>query len=63
VDEDEVLAAGLAHDARVALVLRDVLADGPPHALEDLGGAREVDAGEIGLVHDRVADLTPRGRA
>ena len=44
---DEVLAAGLAHDARVGAVGGDVLADRFPHVLEDGGRAREVDAGQV----------------
>ena len=49
VRDDEVLAAGLADDARVAAIAGDVLADRLPHALEDRRRAGEVDAGEVGL--------------
>src|SRR5919112_620612 len=41
VRDDEVLAAGLADDARVVVVrrIRDVLPDRPPHPVEDTGRA------------------------
>ena len=55
--EDEVLAARLAHDARVGLVALDVVADRPPHALEDLGRAGEVDPRQIGTRQDGIANL------
>ena len=45
---DEILAARLADQARVALVLGDVLADGLPHGVEHRGAAREVHAREVG---------------
>ncbi len=45
--DDEVLAPGLPDDARVRAVAAHVLADGPPHRVEDLGGAGEVDAGQV----------------
>src|ERR1041384_5852764 len=45
VGEDEVLAAGLADQARVALVAIDVLGDALPHHAEHVGRAGEVDAG------------------
>ncbi len=60
VGEDEVLAAGLADDARVVLVAVDVVADRLPHALEHLGGAGEVDAGQVGAGQHRVADRASR---
>ena len=53
--EDEVLAARLADDARVRLVLGDVLTNGLPEVAEDSGAAREVQAGEIGVVEDHIA--------
>ena len=45
--KDEVLAAGLAHDARIVAVGGDVLADLLPDALENLGGAGEMEAGQL----------------
>ena len=57
VRDDEVLAAGLADDARVVAVLLEVRGDRPPHAVEDRGRAGEVDAGELGARERRVADL------
>ena len=45
--EDEVLAAGLAHDAGIVAVGGDILADLLPDALEDFGGASEVEAGQF----------------
>ena len=55
--EDEVLAAGLADDARIAPVARDVGADRLPHSLKDRGAAGEVHAAQVRVVHRRVADL------
>ena len=53
VGDDEVLAAGLAHDARVGAVAVDLGADRAPHRVEDVGGAGEVHAGEVAVVeHD-----------
>ena len=46
--DDEVLAAGLADDPRVAAVTADVAPDRAPDRLEDRGGAREVYARELG---------------
>ena len=60
VHEDEVLAAGLPHDPRVRAVAVDVVADRAPHAVEDRCGAREVDAGEVGMRDDGIADLAAR---
>ncbi len=54
--DDEVLAAGLADDARVVAVARDVLADRLPHPVEDGGRAGEVDAGEVSARERRIAD-------
>ena len=62
VRDDEVLAAGLADDARVVAVLGDVRADRLPHRLEDRGRAGEVDAGEIGARERGVADLRAASR-
>src|SRR5690606_16077584 len=56
VDEDEVLAAGLADEARVLLVVLDVLADAAPERLEGAGGAGEVDAAQVGAGQCGVAD-------
>src|SRR5512133_1019955 len=55
--DDEVLATGLADDAWVIAVAVDVLADGLPDRVEDLGRAGEVDAGEVFARQGRVADL------
>ncbi len=49
VHEHEVLAAGLAHHARVVPVPGDVLAHGPPQVLEGRGRPGEVDAGQVGV--------------
>ena len=62
VHEDEVLAAGLAHDAGVAAVALQVAADGLPHAVEDAGGAREVQPREAGILQDDLADERARSR-
>ena len=53
--DDEVLAAGLADQARIAAVLVDVLADLLPHAVEDGGAAGEVHAGELRRVEQDAA--------
>ena len=45
--DDEVLAAGFADDTRIGPIAADVLADLSPHAVEDRGAAREMDAREI----------------
>ena len=44
--EDEVLAAGLAHEARIAHVLAQILACLPPEAVERARAAGEMNAGE-----------------
>src|SRR2546426_10242368 len=62
VGEDEVLAAGLADDPRIAPVRADAPAHGLPHPLERRGRAGEVDAREIGRGERRVADLGARAR-
>ncbi len=62
VGEDEVLAAGLADDAGIGLILADVGSDGQPDGREDVGGAGEVHAAEIGVVEDRRADHRARPR-
>jgi hypothetical protein len=49
VRDDEVLAAGLADQSRVRPVSGEVLPDGPPQRLERLGGAGEMDAGQVGV--------------
>ena len=54
VDDDEVLAAGLADEARIRAVAADVLADLLPHAVEHRGAAGEVHAGELRRVEQRV---------
>ncbi len=56
VGEDEVLSAGLADEARVGAVARDVLADAAPHRLEHARRAGEVHAREIGVVEAGVGD-------
>lgn len=45
--QDEVLAAGLADDARKGAVAVDLLSDRPQHAAKDLRRSREVHTGEI----------------
>src|SRR5207253_7093476 len=57
VGDDEVLAAGLADDARVVAVPTDVLPDRLPDALEDGRRAGEVDAGELRAGERGLADL------
>ncbi len=57
VGEDEVLAAGLADDPRVAAVVGDVGADRAPQVLEGGGGAGEVDAGQVGLGEGHLGDV------
>ena len=54
--EDEVLAAGFAHEARVADVLAEVLASLTPQRVERVGGTREVDAGEMLRLGGHLAD-------
>src|SRR5699024_5627470 len=56
VGDDEVLAAGLADEARVGAVLLDVGADRLPQVLEGLGGTGEVDAREVAVVQRDVGD-------
>lgn len=51
----EVLPAGLADDAGVALVDVNILCDVLPELLEDEGAAGEVKSGEV-WVGDRLAD-------
>src|SRR5205823_1551175 len=46
VGDDEVLAAGLADEPRVRLVVSDVRADRLPQVLEDAGRAGEVERGD-----------------
>ena len=55
VRDDEVLATGLADNARVGLVLGNVLANGLPQVAEHAGGPGEVQSGEIGVGEDHVA--------
>ena len=55
--DDEVFATGLPHEPRVGTIPADVLADLPPHAVEDPGAAREVHAGELRRIEERVGDL------
>ena len=55
--DHEVLAAGLADQARVRAVALDVLADRFPHHLEDLGRAREVDTRQLGVMQHALRDL------
>ena len=57
MDDDEVLAAGFADQARIRAVARDVLADLAPHPLEDFGAAGEVHAAELRRIQEQVADL------
>jgi hypothetical protein len=62
MDEDEVLASGLSHDARVGLVLLDVLPERHPHIVKDFRRAGEVDSGEARLIHHRASDFSARAR-
>ena len=57
VGQDEVLAAGLADDARVVPVARQVLADLAPQPLEDRGGAGEVQPRELRVAQRHVGHL------
>ena len=50
--EDEVLAARLADQPRVAAIALDVLADGAPERLKHAGAAGEMNAGEMGTRED-----------
>ena len=50
---DEVFAPRLAHQPRVRPVARDVPPHGRPQRLEDLGRAREVQPGEVRVLHGR----------
>jgi hypothetical protein len=60
--EDEVLAAGLADQARIALVAIDVLGDALPHHAEHVGRAGEVDAGEHRVIEDDVGAAVRQAR-
>ena len=55
VCHDEVLATSFAHDARVGLVLGNVLANRLPEVAEHAGGTREMQTGEIGVGEHHVA--------
>ena len=57
VRDDEVLAAGFSDDARIGAVAAHVLAGLLPHAVEDRGAAREVNAAEVGRIEQRAGDL------
>ena len=59
VDEVEVLAAGLAHDARVASVraVGDFVGDGAVEAAEDGGAAGVVQTGEVAMGERDGSDL------
>src|SRR5690606_13363319 len=59
VRDDEILAARLAHDPRIARVPLEVLGDLAPEELERLRRAGEVEPGELGALQQDVAD---RGR-
>src|SRR5690606_23575693 len=56
VGDDEVLAAGLADQARVGAVLLDVLADRLPQVLEGPGRAGEVDARQVTVLEGDLGD-------
>src|SRR5437763_7521854 len=60
VRDDEVLAPGLADDARVVPVPVDVRADLLPHRVEDSSRAGEVDAREVRARERGVADRRAR---
>ncbi len=62
VGEYEVLAAGLAYDPRVVLVAVDVLANGPPHPLEHLGGSGKMHTGKVRAGHYRITDVAAAAR-
>ena len=49
--EDEVLAAGLAHQSGIIGIGRDILAHLFLDALEDPGGAGEVEPRHLGMAH------------
>ncbi len=54
--DNEVFATGLADKPGVRAVVIDVLADRSPHALEHLGGPREMDARELLVSKDLLGD-------
>ena len=58
--DHEVLAAGLAHDAGIAAVHRQVVGDGLPQLAEHARAAGEVEAGELRMAEDHVACRAPR---
>ncbi len=60
MNDDEVLAAGLADDARVVAVAADIAPDRRPDAVEDPRRACEVHSGEIGAREGSVADRGAR---
>ncbi len=54
--DDEVLATGLADEARIVAVPVDVAADLPPQVLEGPGGAGEVDARQVLVGQNDIGD-------
>ncbi len=62
VREDEVLAAGLADEPRVAAVAIEVVADALPHHPEHIGRAGEVDTCELGMIEDDVGAVVRETR-
>src|SRR6185503_19839305 len=57
VSNEEVLAASLANQTRVTLVVADIGADACPHRVEDRGAAGEMHAGQIRRVEQNRRDL------
>ena len=53
---DEVFAARFANEPRITFVFGNVLTDGAPHRLKDLGGTREMNSCKITMVEQYVAD-------
>ena len=55
--DDEVLAPGLADDARIREIVRHVRTDRLPHAVEDTGATGEVHARQLAMGEADVGDL------
>lgn len=49
--KDEVLAAGLSYQSGIICIRSDILAHLFPDALEDPGGAGEVESRHLGMAH------------
>src|SRR4051812_33883906 len=59
--EDEILAAGFAHNARVCFIAMNIVADVFPDILENRSGAGEVNAGKIGMLENNLSCLRTVG--